>query len=358
MNIFKEICRSLASEKRTMLATIIATSGSTPAAAESKMIIFPDEGARAIGTVGGGCLDANIIVAVKDDPTILHARTMSFQLNDDTGDTGLNCGGTVTVFLEPLNAAMMPVYEKIVQMRETAEDCSLITTVKEGCPAQKTLMGMEGNVLAGSQLPEDERAAIRDKLSAIIRTETVGRISLASGEQMIEFIRSPAHVMIFGGGHVGKAVSRCAALAGFRITVVDDRRAFANKERFPEADKVLCESFEVAFSRVNVTSSTYVVIVTRGHRHDELVLEKALQYRPAYIGMIGSKRKVLVVFEHLTTRGVSPELLSHVHAPIGLSIGARTAEEIGVSVVAELIAVRRNAIDQVARPRSSGLPHL
>jgi xanthine dehydrogenase accessory factor len=125
------------------------------------------------------------------------------------------------------------------------------------------------------------------------------------------------------------------------MTIVDDRKEYANAERFPEAAQTLAVEFHDAFNHLTVKSSSYIVIVTRGHRSDEDALERALHTPAKYIGMIGSKRKVLTTYEHLVERGVTVTMLQRVHAPIGLEIGAVTAEEIGVSIVAELVQIRR-----------------
>jgi xanthine dehydrogenase accessory factor len=160
---------------------------------------------------------------------------------------------------------------------------------------------------------------------------------------VFEFIESDPPLVIFGGGHVGRSVALCAAAAGFGVTVVDDRAEFANSGRFPGVKTVVCDVLDRAADSVAVTGKSYVVIVTRGHRHDEAILRSCLPSNPRYIGMIGSRRKVALTFGRLEGEGVPKERLATVHAPIGLPIGARTAEEIGVSVVAELIAVRRSA---------------
>jgi xanthine dehydrogenase accessory factor len=347
MKIYKELCKALSEDKRVMLATIIATSGSTPAPTESKMLLFPDENTRALGTVGGGCLDASIIVSVKDNPSGTGIKIMNFQLDDDIGDTGLNCGGTVTLALEPISASMLPVYQTILSMQESGDDCCLATKITSGESAGKTLFDSNGLVLTGSALPDPVAKTLREAILKTHFPHETKRIETESAEYILEFIQSQPHLIIYGGGHVGKAVSRCASSAGFRVTVVDDRHAFANKQRFPEAFSVLCESFEQSFNRLTITPSTFVVIVTRGHRHDEDVLEQVLKYAPRYIGMIGSKRKVITVYDHLVAKGISPRRLDGIHAPVGLDIGARTAEEIGVSIVAELIAVRRNALNSI-----------
>ncbi len=326
-----------------MLATIIGTAGSTPAPSESKMLVFPDEGARALGTIGGGCLDANIIAAVKDNPKSTELQIMSIQLDDDIGDSGLNCGGVITVALEPLTESLNPLYNMILSRREEGENSCLVTMLRSGCTTEKALYSSGGKIVWNAESKQTPPTAVQNVITSTTYPHPPVRLSLGNEEYLLEFIQSEPQVFIFGGGHVGKAVSRCASLAGFRVTVVDDRHAFANKERFPEASSVLCESFDKAFDRLKITESSYLVIVTRGHRHDETVLEQAIKFNPKYIGMIGSKRKVVSAFDHLVTRGVHVEDLARVHAPIGLDIGARTAEEIGVSITAELIAIRWNA---------------
>ena len=147
---------------------------------------------------------------------------------------------------------------------------------------------------------------------------------------------------VFGGGHSSLALARIADQAGFEITVVDDRESFANLKRFPMAAGVYA-GFEAAFEQLRPNPSTYVVIVTRGHKDDMRVLAWAVRTGARYIGMIGSKRKVLSVYKALEKEGFQPDEFERVHAPVGLDIGALAPEEIAVSITAELIAVRRNA---------------
>jgi xanthine dehydrogenase accessory factor len=147
---------------------------------------------------------------------------------------------------------------------------------------------------------------------------------------------------IFGGGHISLAVARVANAAGFAIGVIDDREAFANRERFPMAGEVYT-SFPEAFARLQPKDLIYLLIVTRGHKDDMRVLAWAVRTQARYIGMIGSKRKVLSVYEALEREGFSRREFQQVHAPVGLDIGALTPEEISISIVAELIAVRHNA---------------
>jgi xanthine dehydrogenase accessory factor len=161
-------------------------------------------------------------------------------------------------------------------------------------------------------------------------------------EIFVEPILPPAELYVFGAGHVATSLYKIARIAGFDVSVVDDREAYANRERFPEAQQVIAEDYEKAMAQLTPSESSYIVIVTRGHRDDMRVLRWAVQTKARYVGMIGSKRKTIAIFRELEREGLSAALFDRVHAPIGLDIGAITPEEIAISITAELIAVRRN----------------
>lgn len=158
---------------------------------------------------------------------------------------------------------------------------------------------------------------------------------------MLEVHESPASLLIIGGGHVGKALATIGDLCGFSVEIVDDRPEYANEERFPEADRITCGRFDEVLADYPIDANMYVVCVTRGHRHDETSLRLVAESGAAYIGMIGSKRRVGAVLQHLVEEGVDPAAVERVHTPIGLDIGAETPEEIAVSVMAEIIMARR-----------------
>jgi xanthine dehydrogenase accessory factor len=158
----------------------------------------------------------------------------------------------------------------------------------------------------------------------------------------VEPILPQPMIYLFGGGHVSRAVAKAASAAGFGIGVADDRETFANEERFPMAHEIYT-SYEDAFEKIRPNASSYLVIVTRGHKEDMRVLAWAVRTDARYVGMIGSKRKVLSVYKALENDGYKPEEFARVYAPMGLEIGALSPEEIAVSIVAELVAVRRNA---------------
>jgi xanthine dehydrogenase accessory factor len=255
MDIFEEILRLRREGKRAALATIVHTNGSIPSYESSRMLVRED--GSIAGTIGGGCVEAEVWAAAKDVIRAEAPRKMVFNLNNDASyDNGLICGGTLEVFVEPI-------------------------------------------------LPQPT-------------------------------------LYIFGGGHVSIALANAAHTAGFAIGVIDDREAFANKQRFPMAGEVYT-SFDEAFAKLKPNPSTYVVIVTRGHKDDMRVLAWAGRTEARYVGMIGSKRKVLSVYKALEKEGYKPEEFERIHAPVGLDIGALTPEEIAISITAELIAIRRGA---------------
>ncbi|MDP6041310.1 MAG: XdhC family protein, partial [Candidatus Latescibacteria bacterium] len=157
----------------------------------------------------------------------------------------------------------------------------------------------------------------------------------------LESICPEPTLFLFGGGHVSFAIAQMAHSVGFRIVVIDDRPMFANKERFPMASETLTLEMETAFDHLVIDDLSYVVAVTRGHQHDKPIVEQAVKTQAAYVGMIGSRRKIALMWKELEAKGISRETLDAVYAPIGLDIGADSPEEIAVSVVAELIQVRR-----------------
>lgn len=255
MDIFEEIVRMRRAGLRGALATIVHTNGSIPSYESSRMLVRDD--GTIVGTVGGGCVEAEVWAAAKEVIDLEQPRKMTFNLNNDASyDSGLICGGTLEIFVEPI-------------------------------------------------LPQPM-------------------------------------VYLFGGGHVSTAVARVIHQAGFGVAIVDDREAFANSERFPMASAIY-STYEDAFENIRPNSSSYLVIITRGHKDDMRVLAWAVGTEAKYIGMIGSKRKVIAVYKALEKDGFSPESFDRIHAPVGLEIGALTPEEIAISIAAELIAIRRNA---------------
>ncbi len=329
-----------------MVATIIATDGSTPAPALSKMVVTKGNW---IGTVGGGCMEADVVEAARSMETEKKAGILKFTLNEDDMIHGLICGGSLHVLIEPVTQKDIFFYNEIAGTRNSGTDCVIGTRFSNGTIAEKILV-KSGDTMAQS------RAELTDAAQrAFDRTETQ-RITIPDGEWVLEPIPGQPELILFGAGHVSKFIARAASSAGFRVIIVDDRTQYANKERFPDADEIIVTEYHEISNRISLRSSSYVVIVTRGHQSDEDILAHVINHPVKYIGMIGSKRKIFATYEHLVERGIPPETLGHVHAPMGLDIGASSPEEIAISVVAELISIRRKSSSRVQHKSSSMQP--
>jgi len=342
-DILSEIVESLQQKERIVLATIVSSSGSSPLPSGSMMLI-KRQGDEIVGSVGGGLLEALVIEeAKKYFLGNVFPRIGKFDLNDDVSNEGMICGGDVDVLLEPLSQNDLAVIQKVERSRNEGDDTILLKVFVESKDTFKIVLTSRED-----QLPESVRGVFGDEagtLPKILRhsfgKDEVRRVIVSNGEAIIQSIPGLQNLVIFGGGHVSKYVAQVATVAGFSTTVIDDRDEFAVNERFPGVSRVLASNYDEAFQKVQVKPSTYIVIVTSGHSSDEQVLERAIRTSAKYVGMIGSKKKVSACFENLKTRGVPLADLKRVHAPIGLSIGAVSAEEIAVSIVAELISVRR-----------------
>ncbi|MBU1299241.1 MAG: XdhC/CoxI family protein [Bacteroidetes bacterium] len=335
-NIFEHIVEYLSKYQNGMLATIVWTSGSTPAPAQSKMLLDMD-GNRIAGTIGGGCVEEAVMrrtVASQDKQT---ATMLDFELNDDDAESGLICGGTLKVLLEKINSSEYEIFKTLAERCNNGLESVLITQILPDRRTHKTILDEKFSLLIGNQ-PDSSLNLIDvfKKYSPVIQ-------NVGENTYIAEPIEGKAPLFIFGGGHVGKAVARFASQTGFNVTVVDDRIEYASKEKHPEADDIVCAPFRNINEVLNIGNSAYVVIVTRGHAYDELILEQVVQLKPKYIGMIGSKRKVLITYKKLIERGIDETDLKKVYAPVGLDIGAISAEEIAISIVAEMVRVRRKS---------------
>jgi xanthine dehydrogenase accessory factor len=256
MDVFDELVRLRRSGQKCALATIVQVRGSIPSYESAKLLVRED--GSMFGTVGGGCVEAEVWNAAREVIETEKPRHLSFNLGQDAAyENGLICGGQLDVFVEPV-------------------------------------------------VPQPR-------------------------------------AFIFGAGHISKSLSRIASLAGFATVIIDNRESFANRERFPEADEVFAEEYEEVFPKLSIHESSYLIIVTRGHRDDLRVLRLAVATPARYIAMIGSKRKVIGVIKELEKEGIPRSVFERMYAPMGLEVGAISPEEIAVSVAAEMIAVRRGA---------------
>jgi xanthine dehydrogenase accessory factor len=255
VDIYEELVRLRRLGQKCAIATIVQVNGSIPSYESAKLLVRED--GSMIGTIGGGCVEAEVWNAAREVIESEKPKHLNFSLGQDAAyDNGLICGGQLNVFIEPV-------------------------------------------------VPQPR-------------------------------------AFIFGAGHISKSLSKVANIAGFATVIIDNRETFANRERFPEADEIFAEEYEEVFPKLTINSSGYLIIVTRGHRDDMRVLRWAVGTPARYVAMIGSKRKVIGVVKELEREGIARESFESIFAPMGFEIGAITPEEIAVSVVAEMIAIRRD----------------
>jgi len=342
---FAEIDSYLRQNRRLVLARIIHQIGSVTRRLGTKCLIIED--GTLVGTIGGGRLEHEVLLKAKE---VLHtAKTVVLHFNPTGIEVAKNempCGGIVDVYLEPIfpeNHATGALFAEVAAMKAEDRTGILLTTVAEGIRADNTasrLLIAEDGMVTG-----EIEATIKNALGDINELLKINRPvmrELVPGEVsvFVEPIRREDTLYLFGAGYISTFVAPLATTVGFSVAVIDDREEFANRKRFPSAENILVMPFAEAFKQIQMTSSSYLVIVTRGHGHDLAVLRKALDTPCAYLGMIGSKRKITIIFDTLRKEGVSESNLEKVHAPIGLDIGGETPEEIAVSIVAELIRTR------------------
>ena len=252
------------------------------------------------------------------------------------------------------------IYAELLRLSAAGEDAALATVIsasgstprEEGA---KMLVKADGSIMGTVGGGAVEKEVIKEALDVIRKGKAkkmeyklaaggeLGMICGGDTEVFIEPITAAPALFIFGGGHIAVPLAKMAAITGFKITVIDERSDFASKARFPDAQEVLVMDIAPAYAHINVDKGSYIVIVTHGHKGDEAALEGALKTPAKYIGMIGSKSKNKAVFEHLLAKGFTQADLNRAHAPIGIHIKAQTPEEIAVSILAEMIGVKRSA---------------
>ncbi|HEV2294470.1 MAG TPA: XdhC/CoxI family protein [Tepidisphaeraceae bacterium] len=302
--ILREIITRCDAGERLALCVVVGSRGSTPQEAGAKMLVLGD--GRTIGTLGGGCVEAEVRRRALELLPAGASKKLQFRLDHDYGwDDGLICGGTMDILVHLLDGQ-----SSVAPFARATEELA------NGRSATIALPDPDGG----------EAPAYVDQIEPAPR------------------------LVIAGAGHVGQALAEIAASLGFEVTIIDDRADCASSERFPRAHHRIVGNIEAELRRFPIDPHTYVVIVTRGHRHDGQALGAVLDSPAKYVGLIGSKRKVMTIFGDLLAQGAEIDALCKVHAPVGLEIGAVAVPEIALSIAAELIAVRRGRDDAPASP--------
>jgi xanthine dehydrogenase accessory factor len=330
------IREALARGESVALATIVDTRGSTPQRAGAALVLR--DGGAMTGTLGGGCIEAEAAEVAADVLASGRARLLDFELTEDIAvDYGLACGGRERIYVTRVTAgaANVAATRELLAAIDAHQPIAIAMRLAEDdAPSPfAAVVSPDGAARAGEIADE----ALRVLAGPHPRPRV---LRLATGDELyVEPITPPVEVVVVGAGHVGRAVASAAAFLGHRVVVIDDRADFANNERFPGAE-VICGDIGASISARVVSPSCAVVIVTRGHKYDYEALAAAVRTPAFYVGLMGSRRKVALIYRQLAADGVPAERLRDVRAPIGLDIGAVTPEEIALSIMAEITAAR------------------
>jgi xanthine dehydrogenase accessory factor len=329
MDLYEAIEQYIKSRQKGVLATVIYRTGSAPRDIGAKMFVGDD--GKCFGTIGGGRLEFDahneaMHVMETGEVKILQVRMHSNTVAED----GMLCGGDVDILLEPVSEKYIELYRKVGLLLQKGGK-GVVVTGFEGNTIRKTLIEQDA-IITGDLLKDKEIQRFYGYIQGNQPTVIDGFV--------VEPLKVFSLLYIFGAGHVSQFISKIAKIVDFYVVVIDDREEFANRERFPDADEIIVEDFHTVFEKLKFTGQEFITIVTRGHKYDADVLLEALKRPLKYTGMIGSRRKVKIIFDFMKESGFSEEVIGKVHAPIGLAIGAETPQEIAVSIIAELIQIR------------------
>jgi len=350
------LLEKIAAGREVAYCRLVETRGSTPQKAGAAMLVFPD-GSQA-GTLGGGCVEADVKRRALDCLARGEAEIACFQLDDNYGwDDGLICGGRMRVLIVPvLEATSIEYYRVLGDLLQQGRGCTeaiVFDAQKSGlaCPSAY-LFDAEGRFRAQFPPPIDHGASPPAEVVDHLEPLSVRpRAKAAGGVAFLPTLRR-CRLLIVGAGHIGRAVGNLAADVDFDVWVVDDRQDMVSPARFPRAEQRIAGKIDRVLKEIEITSDTYCLIVTRGHHHDEEALYHLAQRGARYVGMIGSRRKIKLIFDDLLQEGIPAESLAQVFAPLGVNIGSQTVTEIAISILAELIAHRNLGGHVPGRPDS------
>lgn len=338
--LFQELLEALERGEGAVLATIIASSGSTPRGAGSRMLVKED--GTFLGTVGGGAVEYQAQCAAREALKNRQSCVKGFTLTrNQVADIGMVCGGNVVVYIQYINPGdqdMQKFCAEVAQALDRDEDSWLILDITRETAWSMGLYcagrGLSGALALSGKPGELEAELLPHFTAKAVQVEAMGR------KYYCEPLVQAGTVYIFGGGHVAQELVPVLAHVGFRCVVYDDRAEFANPQVFPMAAQTIVGDLEHIGDQVDIGPQDYVCVMTRGHQFDYYVQKQAMELGPCYIGIMGSRSKIRVVTEKLLEDGFTREEIENCHMPIGTAIGAETPAEIAVSIAGELIHIR------------------
>jgi xanthine dehydrogenase accessory factor len=338
--LFEDIEKLAKAEKRVAMATLVATRGTSPKREGAKMWV--GEEGRILGSVTiGGCVDARVIAESEKVLSSFQPRLVEMKLADeDAWEIGFSCAGDLDVLIEPIDVTDLLDLYRAVQTAVDHGKCAVLATPLKDTAAR--LLIIEGDDISGtlgdSELDHEAQTVARE----LIRKRTSGTVPLGpdSSPVFFEVHGPPPTLIVFGAGHVAMPLVSLAHDLGLKTIVVDGRPRFATRERFPAVDQLLIGIPSEIAGTLSYTSSTFVVLTAHDYKYDLPVLRVVLPARPAYVGLLGSKRRGRAIKEFLIEGGMEESLLDQLHVPTGLDIGSETAPEIALSILAEAVAIK------------------
>jgi len=356
IDVVRHLIEALEQDRELIVCQVVETRGSTPQKAGSMMVIDPDGGQW--GTLGGGCVENEVKSKAIQRIGGTAAAVHSFVLDHDYAwADGLICGGKMVILTQPVRGPGPAAYFRAIHQMIEASHGFTEAIVVDGEQAGSLLVGsrflFDGEGRPRTGWPEGEVPAGLPSL--LVRPADRPRPSVKGGYALLPSWPR-IRLLVVGAGHVGQAVANLAAQADFDVWVVDDRHQYANRTRFPAAQQILIGPIEDVLPALEITPQTYALIVTRGHGHDQEALFQLAPTAASYVGLIGSRRKIRLIYENLRAAGIGEADLERVTAPVGLEIGSQSVLEIAISIVAELIARRNLGPRSIARHVDDEIP--
>lgn len=350
-NMYAHLVNLFEKKKPLVLATIIETKGSSPQIPGASAI-FSSKELLLAGTIGGGVLEANAqkksIQALKKRETLV----CDFSLKDDiNSDKGAICGGEIKIIIDACPEKYRDTFNSIIKSLNQRKPGILATFINK-ISKQKVELSrywieekekFAANLAKHLSLfkEEIEETLLKGKSKLLKINEKISSERIKENFLFLEPIFPLPQLVIFGAGHIGQALAHLGSLLSFEVTVIDDRAEFANKEKFPDTDHIIIKDIGKALQNFPISPDTYFVIVTRGHQYDAEALRQIIKSKAAYIGMIGSKKKIALIRKKiLEQKFATDRQFDSIYAPIGIDINSKTVEEIAVSIMGQLILVR------------------
>jgi xanthine dehydrogenase accessory factor len=346
LDILTTVENWLEKSQQVALATVVQTWGSSPRQAGAKMGITTDMGM--IGSVSGGCVEGAVVGEAIDGLADKKPRLLNFGVADETAwEVGLACGGKISIFVQPLDLTWWRIAADHVQNDLVLATATVINGENAGA---SVAADRDGVLYESSALSESIRATLIQAASTALDAGKSQRLSENGLDIFVDIYQPRPRLILIGGAHIAMSLKQMAVMLGFRVFLIDPRRAFATPERFPDVESISHEYPDKAMAKIGVTHETYIAVLTHDPKIDDPALRFALFSPAPYIGVFSGKKSHEDRIVRLTKAGIDPALFSRIRTPIGIDIGAKSPEEIALCVMAEIIAVKNGIAQPTVSP--------